>query len=279
MYRLREDYEDIHRRIMRETNIYLDRYPNVESLILGVSGGIDSCVTAALAEEICLERGIQLHGFTLPIYSEEKERRRAIEVIEAFCFGDNSSVIYFPEMLYQYIMDHDTRLAMPESMDHKIRRGNYKARLRMMVLYDIAQEYNGMVLSTDNRTEFNLGFWTLHGDIGDFGMIQNLWKTEVYGLASWLMNNYTERFERANVLEQCSKATPTDGLGISESDLEQLGADSYEQVDIILIDYLNGSQQYADHDVIKRHLATEFKRENPFNIGRDKLCPVTPDHF
>jgi len=64
-----------------------------------------------------------------------------------------------------------------------------KARIRMILLYDLAGGNDGMVLSTDNYTEYLLGFWTLHGDVGDFGMIQSLWKTEVYDMVEWIRDN------------------------------------------------------------------------------------------
>ena len=102
----------------------------------------------------------------------------------------------------------------------------------MIYLYDIAQEHNGLVLSTDNWTELMLGFWTLHGDCGDYGMIQNLWKTEVYEMASTFVENLEEKRSRA--LLDCIEAIPTDGLGISASDLDQIGAESYKEVDEIL---------------------------------------------
>lgn len=57
-----------------------------------------------------------------------------------------------------------------------------QARCRMMYLYDIASRHKGLVMSTDNQTEYQLGFWTIHGDVGDFDPIQDLWKTEVYEL-------------------------------------------------------------------------------------------------
>lgn len=61
-----------------------------------------------------------------------------------------------------------------------IANGNLQARCRMIHLYDLAGIHGGLVMSTDNQTEYQLGFWTIHGDVGDFDPIQDLWKTEVY---------------------------------------------------------------------------------------------------
>lgn len=105
-------------------------------------------------------------------------------------------------------------------------------------------------MSTDNQTEYQLGFWTIHGDVGDFDPIQDLWKTEVYGLANYLQDHYKSKALEAlrnDYKETCDnykamscaiynscKLVPTDGLDISNSDLEQIGAKSYAEVDDIL---------------------------------------------
>ena len=106
---------------------------------------------------------------------------------------------------------NDTRVQV--AIDDRIRAGNIKARLRMTYLYDKANKYNGMVLSTDNLTERNLGFWTLNGDVGDFGFLQELWKTEVYGLSKSI---------GTESVMACVNAIPTVGLGITDSDIDQL---------------------------------------------------------
>lgn len=193
-----------------------------------------------------------------------------------------------------------------------IANGNLQARCRMKHLYDIASIRKGLVMSTDNQTEYQLGFWTIHGDVGDFDPIQDLWKTEVYELAKWILGKYEKcnighadcffdmgAAQKVYALEQSIALTPTDGLGISNSDLEQIGAKSYDEVDDILSRYIpfkeyrqkHGeplhphdemaesdcwSQLCARHgeDVVNkvwsRHLASEFKRKKaPIYISRE----------
>ena len=164
-----------------------------------------------------------------------------------------------------------------DSYEEKIRRGNIKARVRMIYLFDLAHYENGMVLSTDNYTELLLGFWTLHGDVGNYGFIQHLWKTEVYGLAEFLVNRYRTENEtaKADALQECIDAVPTDGLGITSSDFDQIGVTDYMTVDNILSDYLNGGEAYKDHPVIARHIRSEFKRNDPLNISRQTLVQGT----
>jgi NAD+ synthetase len=154
----------------------------------------------------------------------------------------------------------------------------------MICLYDLAHQHDGIVLSTDNLTELLLGFWTLHGDVGDLGMIQSLFKTEVYGLASYLARKFEVDYMdagAAKVIRRCIAAVPTDGLGVTNSDLDQLlpgwykkDADSivgYRKIDKALMDYLNEGIGDTSDPVIERHLKSEFKRNNPLNIPRTDL--------
>lgn len=173
-------------------------------------------------------------------------------------------------------------------------------------LYDIASRHKGLVMSTDNQTEYQLGFWTIHGD---FDPIQDLWKTEVYELAKWISNRYkniehhhtimTGAGSKSDAIELSIALTPTDGLGISNSDLEQIGAKSYDEVDDILSRYIPFKEYRQKHgeplhphdemaesdcwsqlcvrhgeDVVNkvwsRHLASEFKRKKaPIYISRE----------
>ena len=114
-----------------------------------------------------------------------------------------------------------------------ISRGNIKARLRMITLYDIASRTKGIVMDTDNLTEHFLGFWTIHGDDGDFNPIGGLWKHEVYGLAKWMKENV---YKDSKALEASIAITPTDGNGVKAGgDLAQIApGKTYDDVDEIL---------------------------------------------
>jgi NH3-dependent NAD+ synthetase len=116
-----------------------------------------------------------------------------------------------------------------------------------------------------------LGFWTLHGDVGDYGMVQNLWKTEIYGMASFLAEEMDKEPQQA--LKDCITAVATDGLGITNSDLDQLGAATYDEVDQVLLKlYLPEiPPQFKNHPVIKRKFSSEYKRNNPYNIPRNQI--------
>lgn len=304
------NYERVFNVLVEETSNYVTKN-HLNAMVLGISGGIDSTVVAAICHEVSKQTGIPLIGRSLPIKNKDDEFDTSKLVGEAFCdnfeivelkdwYETSINVIYRNE---QSTLDDDIPTQTP------IANGNIQARLRMIYLYNLASLYKGLVMSTDNQTEYQLGFWTIHGDVGDFDPIQGLWKTEVYGLAEWLSNYYKgalksldsveEKLEYCKMYEAINESiglTPTDGLGISNSDLDQIGAKSYEEVDIILQDYFAYCEFYnnLEHDhysvntyleenamydiepeviekVLRRHATSEFKRKKaPIYIERSK---------
>ncbi len=250
--------------IRKESLDYIQKH-YLQSLVLGISGGIDSALCAALLKPVCEEAGIKLIGRSITIETNKADEiARSMEIGTHFCHDfdlmDLTTTFYENKKLLIHFDD---------SLVSKLRQGNMKARMRMMVLYDLAQLYRGLVISTDNYTEFLTGFWTLHGDVGDFGPIMNLWKTEVFNMATYLLNDCNDLQKKA--LQSCIDATPVDGLGISSSDCEQLGVSNYYEGDKIFEAYFNGDQRYDNHPIIKRYHSSHYKRENPIGILRNSI--------
>lgn len=278
--------EKLFKNIKKELLNYIEKN-DIKVLVIGVSGGIDSALCCALANKALEESDVKLIGVSLPITTNKSDEiYRAKLVGEAFCseFSQVDLENIFHEIKSDFGYFFDGRV--------NIRSGNIKARLRMMYLYHIASARQGLVLSTDNMTEYLLGFWTLHGDVGDLGMIQELWKTEVYELSDWLINGKElTTVQQQTALQLCIDANPTDGLGVSNSDLDQLipgwkvdfptFRTGYEFVDdaLKLVLYHEEKQSGAKsknpgshyESVRKRYLKTNFKRNNPFNFSRKSL--------
>src|SRR5574344_1575353 len=152
---------------------------------------------------------------------------------------------------------------------YKRRQGNLKARMRMLQLYDLAQLHGGVVISTDNYTEYLTGFWTLHGDVGDFAPIAPLWKTEVYQVAELVLSECNS--EQYQALKSCIDAVPVDGLGISSCDCEQLGVANYAEADQLFLSYFNGNADLKNHTLIQRYERSHYKRQNPYNLKRTDI--------
>lgn len=305
------NYEHVFNVLVDKTAEYITEN-NLKAMVLGISGGIDSTVVAVICHEVSKKTGIPLIGRSLPIKNKSDEFATSVHVGEAFC---NEFSVYRLERSYRAALFDacadagDVNMANSYYLDEleempsrtPIANGNLQARCRMMYLYDIASRYKGLVMSTDNQTEYQLGFWTIHGDVGDFDPIQDLWKTEVYGLANYLQDHYKSKALEAlrnDYKETCDnykamscaiynscKLVPTDGLGISNSDLEQIGAKSYAEVDDILQTNANNifdstgrwvqplMEKYGEDVVVKvlsRHVTSEFKRKKaPIYISRE----------
>lgn len=267
-----KDYNKAVKNIRTELTKYLIT-SKLKSLILGVSGGIDSALTAAIAEPVCNNLKIPLITRSITISTNKED-----EILRAKMIGETFSKDFKEVDLsktFEYLCPEiieDIEKEDENEINYKIRKGNIKARLRMIYLYESASKNKGMVLSTDNYTELLLGFWTLHGDVGDFGMLQNVWKTEVYEMARFLADKSENKFQK-KALISCIKAVPTDGLGITNSDLDQIGANSYEEVDRVLINMLLNPKDTGlmNNKIVIRKLRSEFKRNNPYNIKRELI--------
>ena len=247
------DYKKIFVEIVNQTRDYLIQN-NIKTMVLGVSGGIDSTVTAAICHEV--KRQFPKDGFRLILVAlpcstnAQDERHSAEQTISAFGeYTDSMTHSLQKEfsMICGAFEDDYNWLKVAET---KVALGNIKARLRMMYLYNLASLTNGIVMDTDNLTEHYLGFWTIHGDVGDFNPIGGLWKHEVYGLAKWMSNEYYQDFPHQmsgwasrciNALRTACVLVPTDGNGVKVGgDLAQIAPGlTYDQVDDVLMWFLN----------------------------------------
>ena len=267
---------------------------HLQSLVIGVSGGIDSTVSCAIASPLCKELGIPLIGRSLPTVTNENNEIVVARLVgEAFCND-------FKEVDIMNIFVKVTQF-LNENEDYGtlLQNGNIKARLRMLYLYDLASKHRGVVLDNDNFTEYNLGFFTKNGDQFDINLgLHYLWKTEIYELADYLCTYYMEstvpikHTRQSEAIKASMELTPTDGNGVSDSDCEQFGLDNYEQVDDVLQtmyyrsdfeqvfspnedQYMRLIDSYNEQGVDKvmiLHQNTEYKRKSsPIMPKREEL--------
>ena len=206
---------------------------HLQSICIGISGGIDSCISACLAQPVCDELNIPLIGRSLPTTTNKiKESEIAQQVGNAFC-SDFKTVNISDEC---EMIIHNMELT--EGKMTNLQKGNIKARYRMIYLRNLASIHKGVVLDNDNFTEWNLGFWTVGGDSPmDINLgLHYLWKTEIYELAKYLADNYAtqNKLKKFSTIIKSIRLIPTDGNGVSNSDCEQFGLDNYEQVDDVL---------------------------------------------
>jgi len=237
----------------------------LRALVLGISGGIDSALCAALLKPVCEACNIPLIGRSITIETNRPDEiERSLKIGESFCHN-----FEYLDFTQTFLENKKNLICLDDSMLSKLRQGNLKARMRMMLLYDLAQLYRGIVIATDNFTEYLTGFWTLHGDVGDYAPMLNLWKTEVFALAKHLLSECNE--EQKQALQMCINAVPVDGLGISSCDCEQLGVPDYFDADQLFVRYFSGEKTLELHPLIQRYHQSHYKRRNPVVITRHDI--------
>lgn len=212
-------------------------FNHLQSIVCGVSGGIDSTVSLAIASPVCKRLGVQLIGRSLPAHSNNLDEINSAQLVgEAFCTDFKEVAI---ERMYARVADE---LELNEGKLTLLQLGNVKARLRMIYLRNLASIHRGVVLDNDNFTEWNTGFWTVGGDSPmDINLgLHYLWKTEIYELADYLCTEYMEstlpikHSKQSEAIKASMSLIPTDGNGVSDSDCDQFGLDNYAQVDDVL---------------------------------------------
>ena len=150
------------------------RQAGFERLVLGLSGGIDSALVAFLAAEAVGPQ--QLLCVLLPYRTSAPSSRRDAETV-VHTLGCASRLVDISPIVDGYF-------GGPEPDASARRRGNFMARARMAVLYDLSVVWNGLVIGTGNKTEALIGYTTLYGDNASaFNPIGDLYKTQVRQLA------------------------------------------------------------------------------------------------
>ncbi len=214
--------------------------------VIGLSGGIDSSLTAYLAVEALGKENVL--GILLPekgITSEE-DIDDAQEV--ARILGIEHKLIEISPVLRSF-----SKVLADFDKTSIVANGNLKARTRMCILYYYANLMRRMVVGTGNKTELLLGYFTKYGDSGvDIEPIGCLYKTQVRGLARYM-----------GVPSRVIDKTPTAGLWKGQTDEEELGV-SYEKADKILTMLVDEKKD-----------ASEVKKSYPTNIVDQLLARIS----
>src|SRR5205807_9327491 len=173
--------------------------------VVGVSGGIDSAVTAALAAEALGPE--RVHCVSMPSrYSSEATRADAKRLAESL------GCPFMELPIAEVVEAFDRLLAVPfAERDPDLTEENIQARARGVLLMALSNKFGWMLVATGNKSELSVGYATLYGDMaGGFALLKDVYKTDVFRLARHL----NERFEVARAGEAgagssaASQATP-----------------------------------------------------------------------
>ena len=237
----------------------------LKNAILGLSGGIDSAVVAVLAKKAF---GENFKGVMMPSSNSSQS-----SLDDALCLCEKFDIsfekISIAPILDAYFKDKNT---------DNLRIGNFSARARMSVLYDVSAKQGALVLGTSNKSELLLGYGTLFGDLASaLNPIGDLYKTQIFEFARYL-----------GVPEQIISKPPSADLWEGQSDEDDLGY-AYAKIDIALehfVDKRMNEKEMLDAGIEKELIKlvknkiykNQFKRKLPIiakignrTIGHDFL--------
>jgi len=230
----------------------------ITKLVLGLSGGIDSSVAAYLAKRAIGSKN--LIGVLLPYkFSSPESIRDAFIIAEALKIKTRKiNITNAADALITSIGSHGAN-----SKNSQVRKGNILARLRMICLYDLSNEYNALVLGTGNKTEILLGYSTLYGDSASaLNPLGDLYKTQIWQLAELL-----------KIPKNIIKKKPSADLWAGQSDESELGF-TYKQADELL--YLMIDQRLSDKELIAAGFKKEFIKRVKTLIRKNQFKRVPP---
>ncbi|HUH99184.1 MAG TPA: NAD+ synthase [Anaerolineales bacterium] len=220
--------------------------------VIGLSGGIDSALSCALAAE-ALGPGNVL-ALRMPYQTSSSDSLEDAEKTAAR-FGVRMETIEITPMV-QPIIQLDPHIT-------NVRKGNLMARARMILLYDQSEVFHGLVVGTSNKTEILLGYTTLWGDMASaLNPIGDLYKTQVRQLSRAM-----------DVPRSVVEKAPSADLWLGQTDEGELGF-TYEEVDQLL--YLLVDRRYSVGDCVAAGFSQEFVDQVLERIRRSQYKRMMP---
>nr|WP_196791616.1 NAD+ synthase [Motilibacter deserti] len=251
------------------------------SVALGLSGGIDSALTAAIA---CDAIGAEnVYGVSLPSsYSSGHSKDDAADLAERT--GAHYSTVAIAPMVEAFLSQLELTGLAEE---------NLQARVRGTTLMGLSNQHGHLVLATGNKSELAVGYSTLYGDaVGGYAPLKDVPKTMVWDLSWWRNRDAEERGERPPIPENSITKEPSAELRPDQRDTDSLP--DYKLLDAVLDHYVEQDLGVADivaagfdPDLVERILrmvdAAEYKRRqyppgpkiSARNFGRDRRLPIT----
>ena len=254
-----------------------------EKVVLGLSGGIDSALTACVAVDALGPENVV--GVLMPSgFSSEGS------VTDAGALGGNLGIELLTIPISDVMTAYDRTLEPAfEGSDRDVTEENLQARIRGNVLMALSNKFGWLVLSTGNKSEVSVGYCTLYGDMaGGFAVLKDVMKTAVYRLARHCNEVAgTERIPRAII-----DKPPSAELRPDQKDSDSLP--DYDELDPVLEAYVENDRSVGemlemgfDEDIVRRVVRlvdlNEYKRRQaapgvkitPRAFGRDRRMPIT----
>lgn len=226
------------------------------TLVVGISGGIDSAVVSTL----CAMTKLKTIIVSMPIHQNRQQLERAHNHSKWLC-DKFTNVIFIEKDLTDLF--NSFKDIFTESEKTNLSLANSRSRLRMVTLYQLSGSNNGLVVGTGNKIEdFGVGFFTKYGDGGvDISPIADLTKTEVREMADHL-----------GIISDIITAKPTDGLWDDEkTDEDQLGS-TYEELEWAM-DYIESGDD-RETSIRENEVLEIYRRLNSINRHKMTSIPI-----
>ncbi|MEO1022936.1 MAG: NAD+ synthase [Bacteroidota bacterium] len=241
-----ESYQSMFNALKLGLRDYLDKSGAASSVVLGLSGGIDSALVATIAvEALGADRVVPI---TMPsAYSSEGS------VSDSRLLAENLGVELL-EIPIQPVYQSLLKQLEPHFKDapFNVAEENLQSRSRGNILMAFANKFGYMLLNTSNKSELAVGYGTLYGDMaGGLGLISDVYKTEVFGLCTWLNESH---FKKEVIPNSIITKPPSAELRPDQKDSDSLPA--YETLDPILSYYLE--EQFSRSEIINRGFDAEL---------------------
>ena len=254
-----------------------------QKVLLGLSGGIDSSVTAAIAVAALGDENVI--GISMPSKFNSPETRSDAEKL-AQNLGIEFHTIPIEPMLGQF---HKSLQIVEGWNDEGIAYENLQARIRGCILMSLSNRFGSLVLTTGNKSETAVGYSTLYGDTaGGFGIIKDVPKTTVYELAEHINRIGGRQIIPADVITRPPSAElrqdQKDSDSLPEYDLLDRILKGYVEEDKSITelvaqglpeDVVNKVIRLVDRNEYKRRLSPPGIKITPKAFGKDRRLPIT----
>ncbi|MGX7680509.1 NAD+ synthase [Jatrophihabitans sp. DSM 45814] len=226
------DEEEVWNALVTGTRDYA-RKNGFSSVVLGMSGGIDSAVVAAIAADAI--GGENVYGVGMPSgYSSEHSRSDAADLAERL--GAPYQVVEIEPMVAAFVQSLKLTGLAEE---------NVQARVRGTTLMGLSNQHGHLVLATGNKSELSVGYSTIYGDaVGGFAPIKDVPKSLVWRLAEWRNDEAIRRGERPPIPENSITKAPSAELRPGQLDSDSLP--DYELLDAVLMRYVDQDAGFND---------------------------------
>ena len=201
-------------------------------VVLGMSGGIDSALVAAIATDALGPKRVRAVMMPSPYTSQE-----SLEDAKLASSNLGVDYSYLDIKNGMDVIDNILLGFEGDKVEPGITEENIQSRLRGLLLMAISNKYGSMVLATGNKSEYAVGYATLYGDMcGGFALIKDVWKTDVFRLCEWRNSNKSSEFLGPNgtvIPERIISKPPSAELREDQKDTDSLP--EYDILDTILI--------------------------------------------